>query len=59
MWFQRLLTALLLGIVVVASTGCHISRGKPDPRDKPLFTQADGRQTDLVRPVIHTSRDSQ
>ena len=58
MWSQRFLTALLLGIVVVASVGCHFSR-LTDPNPKPLFSKADVRQTDLVRPVIHTSRDSQ
>jgi len=59
MWSQRLLTALVLGIVVVASVGCHVTTKKTDPNPKPLFTHADIRQTDLVRPVIHTSRDSQ
>ena len=55
MWYPKLLIALLLGLVVVASTGCKST----DPNPKSPFSQKDVRQTDLVRPVIHTSRDSQ
>lgn len=53
---HRLLIALLLGWVVVASTGCGIQR-RQGRTLQPLLSH--DRQTDLVRPVIHTSRDSQ